>query len=456
MMKQGSSVQMSLIVTSMEEIVPHDHFLRQLDAAVNFDFIYNELKPYYCSDNGRYSIDPVVIVKSLLIGFLYGINSERRLEQELRYNVAYRWFLGLGFNERVPDHSTISQLRRRKFNDADIFKKLFAQVVKLCVEAGLVSGKLLLTDSTHLKANASRKSKVTVEVEREMTEFFERLDAYEAEERERLGLPAIKRKRPSPKKTEQKQSITDTESGWLSRPDKPEGFHYLSHQTVDSENGIIIDVEATAGNTHDSMPYLEQIERAKTTLAEHDIEIEAVCADSAYDNAIIHKELEECELKVYMPKKAIGDHSKAEYKRDDFIYDNETDTFVCPNGKALTFRCLQWSEHGVSREYRADSKICKFCPACEKCLAPSQNARKIQMNIFQHIVDKHHATDGSADYDDALRKRQIWCESTFAAQKSQHNMKQLFRRGLRAAADHCFLSACAVNLKRLVRCSAGV
>jgi transposase len=456
MMKRGSREEKNLIITSIEEIVPHDHFLRKLGAAVNFDFIYDELKPYYCSDNGRYSTDPVVIVKSLLIGFLYGINSERRLEQELRYNVAYRWFLGIGFDERVPDHSTISQLRRRKFNDADLFRKLFAQVVKLCVEAGLVSGKLLVTDSTHLKANASKKSKTTVEVEREMTEFFERLDAYEAEERERLGLPAIKRKRPSPKKTEQTQSVTDTESGWLSRPDKPEGFHYLSHQTVDSENGIIIDVETTAGNTNDSVPYLEQIERAKITLAEHDIEVETVCADSAYDNAIIHKELEDCEFTVYMPKKATCDHSKTEYKRDDFIYDNETDTFVCPDGKALIFRCLQRSEHGISREYRANTKVCNFCPTREKCLAPSQKSRKIQVNIFQHIVDKHHADDGSAEYNDALKKRQIWCESTFAIQKSRHNLKQLFRRGLRAAADHCFLSACAVNLKRLIKCSTGV
>ena len=225
MMKQNKSVQMKMFTPSMEEIVPNDHFLRRLDAAVNFDFIYEELKPYYCSDNGRYSADPVIIVKSLLIGFLYGIESERRLEQELRYNAAYRWFLGLNFDERVPDHSTISQLRRRKFNDADLFKKLFVHVVKLCVEAGLVSGKLLITDSTHVKANASKTSKMTVEIEKDATEFFERLDAYEAEERKRLGMSAIKRKMPKPKKTEQTKSVTDSEAGWLNRPDKPEGFH---------------------------------------------------------------------------------------------------------------------------------------------------------------------------------------------------------------------------------------
>ena len=179
MMTRRGGVQMSLFSTSLEDVVAEDHFLRKLDSAVNFEFVYEELKPYYCEDNGKYSTDPVVIVKSLLIGFLYGINSERRLEQEVRYNVAYRWFLGLGFDERVPDHSTISQLRRRKFNDADLFKKLFVHVLKLCVESGLVSGKLLITDSTHVKANAAKMSKITVEIERETSGFFERLDAYE-------------------------------------------------------------------------------------------------------------------------------------------------------------------------------------------------------------------------------------------------------------------------------------
>jgi transposase len=115
MMSRANGVQLSLFTTTLDEVVPSDHFLRKLDAMVDFSFIYNELAPYYCKDNGRPSTDPVVIVKSLLIGFLYGINSERRLEQELRYNVAYRWFLRLGFDESIPDHSTISQLRRRKF-----------------------------------------------------------------------------------------------------------------------------------------------------------------------------------------------------------------------------------------------------------------------------------------------------------------------------------------------------
>lgn len=452
MMTKREAIQLSLFTTSLEEVVPEDHFLRQLEAAVDFRFIYNELAPYYSENNGKPSTDPVIIVKQLLIGFLYGIDSERKLEEECKYNVAYRWFLGLSFDERIPDHSTISQLRRRKFNDADLFKKLFTQVLRLCVEAGLVSGKLLLTDSTHVKANASKTSKEKVEIEHSTEEYFKRLDAYEAEERKRLGMPEIVRKPPKPKKTEQTKSTTDPDAGWLCRPGKPEGFHYLAHQTVDAENGIIVDIHATAGNVSDNVPYLEQIERSIETLEEMNIHVEAVGADSAYDTAIIHKELEDQKVAVYMPKKETSDNSKTEFKKSDFTYDQEKDEFTCPAGEVLTLRCLQRTESGVFREYRADTENCNNCPMREKCLAPSQKSRKIQVNIFQHIVDKHHTADGSPKYNDALNKRQIWNEGTFASQKSRHNLKQFFRRGLKAAADHCFLSACALNLKRLVKC----
>jgi len=452
MMSERRGVQLSMYTPSLEEIVESDEFLRQLDAAVDFSFIYDELRPYYSSDNGRYSTDPVVIVKSLLIAFIYGIVSERRLEQELKYNALYRWFIGVGFDERVADHSTISQLRRRKFNDADLFRKLFVHVLILCAEKGLVSGRLLITDSTHVKANASKMSKITVEIERQTIEFFEMLDAYEGQERERLGMPEITRKPPASKQTEQTQSVTDSGAGWLRRPNKPEGFHYLSHQTFDAENGIIVEVEVTAGNVSDCKPYTQQINRAVSTLEALNIEVESVCADAAYDTALIHKELESRGLAVYIPKKDTSDSSKTEYKREDFTYDQEADEFICPNRKSLKLRCLQRLETGVFREYRTDTKTCRACLHRDKCLAPSQTSRKIQVNIFQSVVDKHHAVDGSAEYNDALRKRQIWCEGTFSAQKARHNLSRLYRRGLDAAQEHCLLSAIAINLKRMVKC----
>ena len=144
--------------------MPCEHFLRDLARLVDFDFIYGLVAPLY-SDVGRPSVDPVIIVKSLLLGYLYGIPSERRLEQEIRVNIAYHWFLGLNLGDPVPDHSTFSQLRRRKFSDGMLFQKIFDEVVRHCIETGLVTGKTLVMDATHVRANACDSVTETITVE---------------------------------------------------------------------------------------------------------------------------------------------------------------------------------------------------------------------------------------------------------------------------------------------------
>jgi hypothetical protein len=185
------------------------------------------------------------------------------------------------------------------------------------------------------------------------------------------------------------------------------------------------------------------------------IEVEAACADSAYDTALIHAEMEKRGITIFAPEKERSDSAKVEYRRENFTYNQETDAFTCPSGELLTLKCLQRTENGVFREYRTTAKVCKNCPNRDKCLAPSQKSRKLQVNILQGIVDAHHARDGSKEYNEALKKRQIWCEGTFAAQKAKHNLRQMVRRGLQAAKDHCLLSACALNLRRLIKGSAG-
>lgn len=149
MLKKDNGNQQKMFFGTIEDLMPKEHFLRDLDALVDFSFIYEKVESLY-SNTGRPSIDPVVLVKMLLIGYLYGIDSERKLEQEICVNIAYRWFLGMELGDNVPDHSTISQLRRRKFSGTTVFQDIFDEVVKKCMDAGLVSGKLLLTDSTHI------------------------------------------------------------------------------------------------------------------------------------------------------------------------------------------------------------------------------------------------------------------------------------------------------------------
>ena len=160
-------------------------FLRKVEGIVDFRFIYELVRDLYCLDNGRPITDPVVLVKYLLIGFLYGIDSERRIEQEIEVNMAYRWFLGLDIGERVPDHSTISQNRRR-FGGEGVFRQIFEEIVRQCMEKGLAEGTVVLTDSTHVKANASKRQNIKVQVQAETADYMKRLDAAETEERQRL------------------------------------------------------------------------------------------------------------------------------------------------------------------------------------------------------------------------------------------------------------------------------
>jgi IS5 family transposase len=395
-----------------------------------------------------------VLVKYLLVGYLYGIESERRIEQEIQVNMAYRWFLGLDLDGRVPDHSTISQNRRRRFCGENIFGRLFEHILRQCMEKGLVDGRIILTDSTHVKAIASSKANIKVLVEREASDYMERLDKYEAAERERLeALGAIKPQRTGrtkkAKMTSKTVSTTDPDAGMLRRPGKPEGMHYLSHQSVDAAHGIVVDVAVTPGNTNDSEPYLERIEYMREHLG---LDIQEVGADGAYGTSMIYQAMEDMGIQVHTPKATGGVTYKVEFKREDFQYDADKDCFICPNGKELKLRSLEREDYNVCRTYRADRKDCRNCSMLSKCVSNSHRSRAIRMNIFEQAVKKQREADSTPAHRHILNLRQIWCEGSFAAQKWTHNLRRLFRRGLEAARDHCLLSAIALNLKRMVKC----
>ena len=456
MLTQQGNTQIKLHCLTIEDLVPRDHFLRKLDAILDFSFIYDEVRDLYCENNGRPGIDPVVLVKSLFIGYLYGIESERRLEQEIQVNMAYRWFLGIDLDGNVPDHSTISQNRRRRFNGENLFRRLFERVLAICIEKDLVDGKLILTDSTHVKANASKKSEYKVLVEKEAAWYMERLDRYEALERERLnGLGKIRPKKDSPQKEKEKEMATktvsdsDPEAGRLNRPGKPEGMHYLDHQTIDAKKGIIVDVAVTPGNVTDATPYLDRVEYIQERIG---LNIEKAGADSGYDVSLVHQELSEKGIDLFTPHNDEEPRYKVELKKADFTYDETKEAFLCPCGKTLMVRQLQRAENGVYKEYRADVKDCKACPIRNKCVSDSQPSRRIQVNIFESTVMGNHSRDGTLEHKEILALRQIWCEGTFALQKAMHNLRKLYRRGLEAAEDHCLLSATAVNLKRMAKC----
>jgi len=163
MLKKPESQQQELELVSIEALVPEKHLLRKVEATVDLSFIRERVKHLYCEDNGRPALDPVVFFKLLLLGYLYGVRSERQLMREVEVNVAYRWFLGLKLRDKVPDASTLSQNRRRRFAEGTIYQEIFDQIVELAMNKGLASGSVLYSDSTHLKANANKNKFDVVE-----------------------------------------------------------------------------------------------------------------------------------------------------------------------------------------------------------------------------------------------------------------------------------------------------
>lgn len=454
MMTKIGNQQIEMHLITIEDLVPTDHFLRKVNAIIDFSFIYDEVENMYCHNNGRPSISPAVLIKFLLIGFLYGINSERRISEEIQVNMAYRWFLGLDITDKVPDHSTISQNRRRRFNGSDLFRNIFQKIVFLCVEKGLADGRLVFTDSTHIKANASRKTEYIKQTEEVTNEYLKELDQYEETVRSQLESegkikPARCRKRKEKIETVRRRvSSTDPESGYYKRKGKAEGMHYLSHETVDSKNGITIDVAATAGNVNGSQPYIERLDYIGETIG---LKIQAACADSGYDTNLINQQLSERNIDFYTPKRTEQKRGTTEFQRKDFQYDEKDDRFICPGGKALPLHRLNRTMNPVTKEYRCPKTECKDCPFRNRCIGEKGSDKRIQVNIFEDVVKKNHEKDGTETHAKVLLLRQIWSEGSFAAQKARHNLKFLYRRGLEAAEQQCLLSSTALNLKRMIK-----
>lgn len=176
---------MDLVI--LEQMIPEDHLLRRIDRAVDFGFIHELYVPLYCADNGRPAIDPEILFRMLFIGYLYGIKSEARLEEEVNYNMAYKWFCGLEPTEKAPNATTISQNRRRRFRDNDIAEKVFNEILRQCIVKGLVGGAILYTDSTHIKAKANKHKKRLVEVAVAPKAYMKELDAQVDRDRKAIG-----------------------------------------------------------------------------------------------------------------------------------------------------------------------------------------------------------------------------------------------------------------------------
>lgn len=453
MVDEQEQAQPRLLYINLDDYIPEDHLLRRIKENVSFKFIRDKVRHLY-SDKGRRSIDPIRLVKMWLIGYLYGISSERRLEEEIRLNLAYRWFLDLQLDERIPDHSTLSRNRNERFAGTTLFEDIFGEIIEQCKAAGVVQGEAVVTDSTHIRANANESKKETVTVTKTPREYWAELqaeaEAIDTANREAKGGGERRGLKPEPEPPQVRERVqytTDPEAGSLSRPGKPHGPHYLAHMTIEPTHGIILDADVTPANVNDHEPYVDCVRRAK----ERCDTIREAAADAGYDFAEVHRGLSDLGVTSYIPdvERRSGSESGKRFTVRDFVYDKNTDSFVCPAGKRLAFTHIE--TYRLKRIYAAKTADCRACPMREQCMSPSSRYRRLKRPFLQDYVDQAHERAKSRRYRELQRKRSIWCEGTFAALKARHCMRRAIRRGLEKMREQVLMAATALNILRMVR-----
>lgn len=442
MLRHNGGKPTELEFVSVDELVPKDHLLRRIERAVDFSFIRERVACLYCADNGRPAIDPVILFKMLMIGYLFDIRSERQLARDIDVNVAYRWFLGLTLKDKVPDASTLSQNRRRRFQESTIYQEIFDEIVLLAMREGLVDGKVIYTDSTHLKANANKHKFKKEVVQKSTRGYLDDLDLAIDEDRLEHGQPARKPEAHEPEVKETKISTTDPESGYMVRDGKPKGFFYLDHRSVDGKHNIITDSYATPASMHDSIPYLGRLDRQRERF---NLPIEAVGLDAGYDTAAICKGLEDRHIYGVIARWR-PPHRKGFFFKRDFTYYRKPDHYVCPAGQVLTYRTTNRLGY---REYKSNPELCQHCPLLDLCTQSANHVKVLTRHVWERSkerIAKHRLMErGKAIY----QQRKQTVERSFADAKELHGHRWAKRRGLANMREQSLLCAACQNLKKI-------
>jgi transposase len=442
--------QNQLMYICLDDLVPQDHLLRDIRKKVDFTFIYEKVQHLY-SPFGRRSIDPVLLMKMLLLGYLFGIPSERiRTRDHGKSGLSLvSWFRPDG---NGSDHSTLSQNRRRRFKDSQVFQEIFDHIVSECITKGIVTGAVVVVDSTHIKAHASITKTEKIVVEKKPSEYFKELEQEARRIESEQDHDPNKKKRgrkPKEERTEKEvtRSKTDGEAGLLNRANKPKGFHYLAHATFDAKHGIITDIHVTPANINEHEPFTARLREQKDKFH---LQIQKVGADKGYDRSPVHHALEKLEIEGYITP---VDSNETHLQKFGFVYNDKSNTYKCPEGKTLQFSHISWhtEKQSYGKVYVSQSKDCKQCPLRSNCFGKTGSRKTIQRPLFQEAKERNVARSKTSAYCSIQKARRVWCEGSFGTMKRCHNLANTYKKGIRNATEHCLLSALALNIKRMVK-----
>jgi len=429
---------------NLERHIPSDHLLRRIDQFLDFNAIRQHLKPYY-SPIGRPSIDPELMIRMLLVGYCYGIHSERRLCEEISMNLAYRWFCQLGLEDAIPNHSTFSKNRLGRFRASDLLRLLFDTVVSRCIEEALVKGEGFAIDASLVQADVARQRAEPSPVDwtpskaqsRAVKEYLAKLDQ-EAD----LNRP------------QKSVSLTDPMAQWSSAKGRAQ-FYYSTNYLVDTEHGVIMDVEASPSTLSLEVATTRtMIERVEST---HAIKPQRLLGDTAYGAAKnLGYLVEEKGIEPHVP---VQDKSKGKedtFSIKAFQWDADSSHYHCPANKTLQRNNRNFSvpRTGITKAgtiiYRARESDCMACPMKWQC-CPNTTHRKIARSIHEESRDKARAINQTDEYQTKSFHERKKVEMLFAHMKSHLRFTRLRLRGLVSANDEFLLMATAQNLRRMAK-----
>jgi transposase len=419
MMGQQTRTESLFYYFRLEDQIPQDHLLRVIDERVDLSFVRERVKSLY-SATGRPSIDPEMLLRLLLVGYLYGITSERRLLEEVRMNLAYRWFTRLNFEQEVPDHSTFSKNRHGRFRESGVFREVFEEIVRRCVQAGLVEGKDLAVDGTMIEANASSQSRVR----RTAREYLSELE------------------KGNPVSAAKMTSTTDPDAVWAKKVG-PAKMAYFDNYLIDTRSRVILGVEATPALFHQetvaARRMVEQIQKLG-------VKPETLGADKAYGSGEFLAWLLDRGVQPHIAVIDRRHQTDGRFTRDQFRYEPAENAYYCPEGKVLSFRGRRRESQGYL--YRSTESQCEGCPQKKRCT--SGPYRRLFVHEQESIRQAVRALVGTPAYERSRRAR-YKIEALFAELKQRMRLGRVRLRRLWNVSEQFLLAATAQNLKRLVR-----
>ena len=429
----------------LSSAVPEDNFYRRLNQIIDFTFLYKATAKYYGSE-GQRSIDPIVFMKLMLVGYLENCNSDRRIITISKMRLDILYFIGYDIDEELPWHSTLS--RTRQLYGEEVFMELFKNVLKQCVDKGMVSGKRQAIDGVYVKANASFDSMVSREIMNDAEVFGKELAENEQDESASIVkfAPAKEPKQKQNPANETHYNLNDPEAKISVKPGKAVALNYLGQVSVDTSSHTITHIQAFPADLRDSDCLPEVVMQLKSNLQRLGITLEEIVADTGYSSGKALQSLEENNIKGYIPNR-----TQFIYERPDFPYNKEGDYYLCRNNKRLTYRGTYLSGKYYNREYHLGRSECKNCRFQASCTAYGKHKTRIRETIDRPYYERMHARMQSYQAKIAMKQRQSTVEPVIGTLVNFLGMKRVNTIG-RVQANKCLtMAAIAYNLKKLLK-----